>query len=83
MAGLRTLEHMVDSVLLLEGESDESLRTLMVAIAGSIGIIGIALILGLSNGVNQFIKDTEEGRESWLKERLEQVKAWRGHASEE
>lgn len=35
-------------------------RTLMVAIAGSIGIIGIALILGLSNGVNQFIKDTEE-----------------------
>lgn len=28
MAGLRTLEHMVDSVLLLEGESDESLRTL-------------------------------------------------------
>ncbi len=32
----------------------------MVAIAGSIGIIGIALILGLSNGVNQFIKDTEE-----------------------
>ena len=35
-------------------------RTLMVAIAGSIGIIGIALILGLSNGVNQFIKDTAE-----------------------
>ena len=28
MAGLRTLEHMVDSVLLLEGDSDESLRTL-------------------------------------------------------
>lgn len=28
MAGLRTLEHMVDSVLLLEGESDDSLRTL-------------------------------------------------------
>ena len=28
MAGLRTLEHMVDSVLLLEGQSDESLRTL-------------------------------------------------------
>jgi len=35
-------------------------RTLMVAIAGSIGIIGIALILGLSNGVSKFIKDTEE-----------------------
>lgn len=28
MAGLRTLEHMVDSVLLLEGESSDSLRTL-------------------------------------------------------
>lgn len=28
MAGLRTLEHMVDSVLLLEGQSDESLRVL-------------------------------------------------------
>lgn len=28
MAGLRTLEHMVDSVLLLEGQSDNSLRTL-------------------------------------------------------
>ena len=35
-------------------------RTSMVAFAGSIGIIGIALILGLSNGVNKFINDTEE-----------------------
>ena len=35
-------------------------RTIMVAFAGSIGIIGIALILGLSNGVNKFIGDTEE-----------------------
>ena len=35
-------------------------RTLMVAFAGSIGIIGIALILALSNGVNKFINDTEE-----------------------
>ena len=35
-------------------------RTVMVAFAGSIGIIGIALILGLSNGVNKFISDTEE-----------------------
>ena len=35
-------------------------RTFMVAIAGSIGIIGISLILGLSNGVNKFISDTEE-----------------------
>ena len=29
MAGLRTLEHLVDTVLYLEGESDEELRTLM------------------------------------------------------
>ena len=35
-------------------------RTILVAFAGSIGIIGIALILSLSNGVNTFIKNTEE-----------------------
>lgn len=35
-------------------------RTLMVSFAGSIGIIGIALILSLSSGVNQYIKSTEE-----------------------
>jgi len=35
-------------------------RTILVAFAGSIGIIGIALILALSNGANKYIKDTEE-----------------------
>lgn len=35
-------------------------RTLLTAFAGSIGIIGIALILSLSNGVNQYIADIEE-----------------------
>ena len=35
-------------------------RTLMVAFAGSIGIIGISLILAISNGVNQYIQNTEE-----------------------
>ncbi len=35
-------------------------RTIMTAIAGSIGIIGIALILSLSNGVNDYIEDIEE-----------------------
>ena len=34
-------------------------RTCMVALAGSIGIIGIALILSLSNGVNTYIKNVE------------------------
>ncbi|MBQ1788411.1 MAG: ABC transporter ATP-binding protein, partial [Erysipelotrichaceae bacterium] len=35
-------------------------RTILVAFAGSIGIIGIALILALSNGVNQYIRSIEE-----------------------
>jgi len=35
-------------------------RTLLVSVAGSIGIIGIALILALSNGVNLFIATVQE-----------------------
>lgn len=35
-------------------------RTLMTAFAGSIGIIGIAAILALANGVNDYIKNVEE-----------------------
>jgi len=35
-------------------------RTLMTAVAGSIGIIGIAAILALANGVNNYIKTVEE-----------------------
>ena len=35
-------------------------RTLLTAFAGSIGIIGIALILSLSHGINKFIDRTEE-----------------------
>ena len=35
-------------------------RTIMTAIAGSIGIIGIAAILALANGVNNYIKTVEE-----------------------
>jgi putative ABC transport system permease protein len=35
-------------------------RTLLTSFAGSIGIIGIALILSLSNGVNAYIKSVEE-----------------------
>ena len=34
-------------------------RTILTAFAGSIGIIGIALIISLSAGVNQYIDDTE------------------------
>lgn len=35
-------------------------RTLLTAFAGSIGIIGISLILSLSNGVNEYIRSVEE-----------------------
>ena len=35
-------------------------RTILTAFAGSIGIIGIALILSLSNGINEYITKTEE-----------------------
>lgn len=35
-------------------------RTLLTSFAGSIGIIGIALILSLSNGVNTYIVDTQK-----------------------
>lgn len=35
-------------------------RTLLTAFAGSIGIIGIALILSLSNGVNNYIEDIQK-----------------------
>lgn len=35
-------------------------RTILVSFAGSIGIIGIALILSLSNGVNGYIETTEQ-----------------------
>ncbi len=35
-------------------------RTLLTSFAGSIGIIGIALILSLSNGVNEYIHSVEE-----------------------
>ena len=35
-------------------------RTILTAFAGSIGIIGIALILSLANGINDYIKRTEE-----------------------
>ena len=35
-------------------------RTFLTALAGSIGIIGIALILSLSNGVNKYIEDIQK-----------------------
>ena len=40
--------------------STKKARTFLTAFAGSIGIIGIALILALSNGVNSYIQDTQK-----------------------
>ena len=36
-------------------------RTILVSFAGSIGIIGIAMILAMSNGANEYIHSVEEG----------------------
>ena len=38
----------------------KKVRTLLVAFAGSIGIIGIAMILSMSNGVDRYIQNVEE-----------------------
>jgi len=38
----------------------KKVRTMLVAFAGSIGIIGIAMILSMSHGANNYIRDTEE-----------------------
>ncbi len=38
----------------------KKVRTLLVAFAGSIGIIGIAMILSMSNGVDAYIQNVEE-----------------------
>ena len=44
----------------LQNLRSKKARTLLTAFAGSIGIIGIALILSLSNGVNRYIETVEE-----------------------
>ena len=44
----------------LQNLRSKKARTLLTAFAGSIGIIGIALILSLSTGVNQYIESVEE-----------------------
>ncbi len=35
-------------------------RTILTAIAGSIGIVGIALVLALSNGINHYVEDMQK-----------------------
>lgn len=43
----------------LQQPAHQKARTLLTAFAGSIGIIGIALIISLSTGVNAYIADME------------------------
>jgi len=50
-------------------------RTILVSFAGSIGIIGIAMILSLSNGVNQYIDDVQENSLSSYPLSIEQQSA--------
>ncbi len=46
-------------MLSLRNLGTKKARTLLTAIAGSIGIIGIALILAISSGVNRYVDDLE------------------------
>ncbi|MBZ2175203.1 DNA repair protein RadA [Schnuerera sp. xch1] len=68
MAGLRTLEHLVDTVIYLEGESDEQLRTLMstknrFGRTGEIGLFSMedAGMVPIDNPSEFFITKREEG----------------------
>lgn len=68
MAGLRTLEHLVDTVIYLEGESDEELRTLMATKnrfgrTGEIGLFSMEEegMLPIENPSEFFITTREEG----------------------
>ncbi len=58
--GKRSMSFFTALSLSLNNLLTKKTRTLLVSVAGSIGIIGIALILALSNGVNVFIAGVQE-----------------------
>ncbi len=58
--GKRSMSFFTALSLSLNNLMTKKTRTLLVSVAGSIGIIGIALILALSNGVNLFISNVQE-----------------------
>ena len=58
--GKRSMSFFTALSLSLNNLLTKKTRTLLVSVAGSIGIIGIALILSLSNGVNLFIASVQE-----------------------
>lgn len=58
--GKSSMSFMTSLLLSFNNLRTKKARTLLTSFAGSIGIIGIALILSLSNGVNQYIQSIEE-----------------------
>ncbi len=58
--GKKSMSFLTALSLSLNNLLTKKTRTLLVSVAGSIGIIGIALILALSNGVNLFIAAVQE-----------------------
>lgn len=58
--GKSAMSFMTSLVLSFNNLKTKKARTLLTSFAGSIGIIGIALILSLSNGVNEYIQKIEE-----------------------
>lgn len=69
MAGLRTLEHLVDTVIYLEGESDDPLRILM-ATKNRFGRTGE---IGLFNMTEDGIKEIDDIANHFITEREELV----------
>lgn len=58
--GKSSMSFLTSLNLSLNNLKTKKARTFLTAFAGSIGIIGIALILALSTGVNKYIKNIEE-----------------------
>ena len=58
--GKSSMSFLTALVLSFNNLKTKKARTLLTSFAGSIGIIGIALILALSNGVNGYIQSIEE-----------------------
>lgn len=58
--GKSSMNFLTSLMLSFNNLKTKKARTILTSFAGSIGIIGIALILSLSNGVNQYIRSIEE-----------------------
>ncbi len=59
LPGKASMSLWTSAVLSFNNLLTKKARTILTAIAGSIGIIGIALILAISSGVNRYIDDME------------------------